>query len=111
MWKKFSVIPGSKFAIIWELLIIAVILIVSWVYSYQVINNNNSILEHFINSNYSFLHNNLLQAGFSRYKTSSSYGINAIGQSFFGLTYLLDLILVADIIVSMRKAIVTPTGM
>ena len=28
----------------------------------------------------------------------------------FGLTYILDMILVADIFVSMKKAIVTPTG-
>ena len=36
LWKSFSVVPGTKFAIIWELLIIAVILIVAWVYSYEV---------------------------------------------------------------------------
>ena len=38
LWKNFSVVPGTKFAIIWELLIIAVILIVAWVYSYEVRN-------------------------------------------------------------------------
>lgn len=42
---------------------------------------------------------------------SVSYGGSAIGHGFFGLTYLLDLILVADIFVSMKKAIVTPTGL
>ena len=36
LWKNFSVIPGTKFAIIWELLIIAVILVVAWIYSYEV---------------------------------------------------------------------------
>ena len=42
---------------------------------------------------------------------SVGYGSSAIGQGFFGLTYLLDLIFVADIFVSMKKAIVTPTGL
>lgn len=51
------------------------------------------------------------QAGFSRYKMGVSYGASAVGLSLFGLTYLLDLILVADIFVSMKKAIVTPTGL
>ena len=51
-----------------------------------------------------------LQAGFTRYKMRVSYGDSVVGQTFFGLTYLLDLILVADIFVSMRKAVVTPTG-
>ena len=51
-----------------------------------------------------------LQAGFSRYKESISYGSSIVGQSMFGLTYILDMILVADIFVSMKKAIVTPTG-
>ena len=41
---------------------------------------------------------------------SVSYGGSVVGQSLFGLTYLLDLILVADIFVSMKKAVVTPTG-
>lgn len=40
-----------------------------------------------------------------------SYGGSAIGKGFFGLTYLLDLLFVADIFVSMKKAIVTPTGL
>ena len=42
---------------------------------------------------------------------SISYGGSAIGQTFFGFTYLLDLLLIADIFVSMKKAIVTPTGL
>lgn len=38
LWMNFSVVPGTKFAIFWELLIIAVVLIVAWVYSYEVSN-------------------------------------------------------------------------
>ena len=51
-----------------------------------------------------------MQAGFSRYKENIGYGSSIVGQSMFGLTYILDMILVADIFVSMKKAIVTPTG-
>ena len=43
LWTNFSIIPGTKFAIIWELLIIAVVLIVAWVYSYEVRNATTSI--------------------------------------------------------------------
>ena len=50
------------------------------------------------------------EAGFSHYKASVGYGGSVGGHVLFGLTYLLDLVLVADIIVSMKKALVTPTG-
>lgn len=51
-----------------------------------------------------------LQAGFAHFKPSVSYGANAIGQVMFGFTYLLDLVLLLDVIVSMKKAVVTSTG-
>ena len=50
------------------------------------------------------------QAGFAHFKPSVSYGANAIGQVMFGFTYLLDLVLLLDVIVSMKKAVVTSTG-
>ena len=51
-----------------------------------------------------------LQAGFAHFKPSVSYGANVIGQVMFGFTYVLDLVLILDVIVSMKKAVVTSTG-
>ena len=50
------------------------------------------------------------EAGFSHYKPSVGYGGGASGRALYGFTYLLDAVLVADIIVSMKKVLVTPTG-
>lgn len=50
------------------------------------------------------------QAGFSHFKPSVSYGGSSVGCAIFIFSYLLDLVLVMDIFVSMKKAIVTPTG-
>ena len=52
-----------------------------------------------------------LQAGFTHFKPSVGYNSGpVVGNVLFGFTYLLDLVLVADIIVSTKKAVQTPTG-
>ncbi len=83
-WKGHVVIPGSKFASTWELVVVVVTISVCWLYSYQ--------------------------AGFSHFNPSVGYGGSILGCVVFVFSYLLDLVLVADILVSMNKAIVTPTG-
>ena len=83
-WKSSTVIPGSKFATFWELLVVAMTIFICWLYSYQ--------------------------AGFSHFRPSVSYGGSVLGWGTFVVSYLLDLVLVADVLVSMKKAIITPTG-
>ncbi len=83
-WKDHLVIPGSKFASAWELVVVVVSTMICWLYSYQ--------------------------AGFSHFKPSVSYGGSTLGCVVLVFSYLLDMVLVADIFVCMKKAIVTPTG-
>lgn len=52
-----------------------------------------------------------MQAGFTHFKPSAGYNSGpVVGNVLFGFTYLLDLVLVADIVVSTKKAVQTPTG-
>lgn len=36
--------PGSKFAIIWDLLVVCIAIGIAWIYSYQVMVTNNITL-------------------------------------------------------------------
>ena len=76
--------PGTKFSTVWELLLATVIILITLIYSYE--------------------------AGFSLFHHNISYGSGTGGSLLFVFTYLLDLVLVADIVVSMRTAVRTPTG-
>lgn len=69
---------------VWDLLVIAVTIIVCLVYTYQ--------------------------AAFTHFKPPVSFGAGVAGKVLFALTYILDAVLLADIFVSMKKAIVTPNG-
>ena len=62
----------------------AVTIVICWLYSYQ--------------------------AGFSHFKPSVGYAGSTLGSVAFVFSYVLDLVLLADVFVSMKKAIVTPTG-
>lgn len=76
--------PGTKFSILWDLLLAIVIILITLVYSYE--------------------------AGFSLFHHNVAYGSGLGTSTLFGFTYLLDLVLVMDIIVSMKTAVRTPTG-
>ena len=52
-----------------------------------------------------------IQAAFTHFKPSVSYTAGpVVGSAMLALTYLLDLVLVADIVVSTKRAVQTPTG-
>ena len=50
------------------------------------------------------------EAGFSLFHHNVAYASGVGGGALFGITYLLDLVLVLDIVVSMKTAVRTPTG-
>ena len=84
-WATHPVIPGSKFSILWDMLLATVVILVCLVYSYE--------------------------AGFSLFHHNVAYGSGLGGSTLYGLTYLLDLVLVLDVVVSMKTAVKTPTGL
>ncbi len=52
-----------------------------------------------------------IQAAFTHFKPSVSYNAGpGVGSALLALTYFLDLVLVADIVVSTKRAVQTPTG-
>ena len=83
-WDSHPITPGTKFSSIWELTLVGVVITICWIYSYQ--------------------------AGFSLYQPNISYGSGEGWRAVYGLTYLLDLVLLLDIVVSMKTAVRTPTG-
>ena len=74
-WIDITVIPGSKFYIIWNGFMFLIILLTVWIYCYL--------------------------AAFTNFKPSSGYENHRVE---FALTYLIDLLYIADIIVSMKLA-------
>ena len=76
--------PGTKFSVVWDLLLASVVIAICLVYSYE--------------------------AGFSLFRRGISYGAGVGGSSLFAITYLLDFVLVVDIVISMKTAVRTPTG-
>lgn len=83
-WDAHPVLPGTKFSVAWDLILASTIILICLIYPYE--------------------------AGFSLYHHNVAYASSVGGWALFGLTYPLDLILVVDIIVSMKTAVRTPTG-
>lgn len=83
-WDTHPVVPGTKFSVVWDLLLATVVILICLVYSFE--------------------------AGFSLYHRNVAYCSGAAGTILFAFTYLLDLVLVIDIVVSMKTAVRTPTG-
>ena len=78
-------LPGTKFCVAWDVVLATAIILICLVYTYQ--------------------------AGFSLFHHDVSYGGSGPGGwALFGITYLLDLVLVLDIVISMKTAVRTPTG-
>lgn len=83
-WDTHPVVPGTKFSVVWDLLLATVVILICLVYSFE--------------------------AGFSLFHRDVAYCSGAAGSILFAFTYLLDLVLVIDIVVSMKTAVRTPTG-
>lgn len=83
-WDTHPVVPGTKFSVVWDFLLAMVVILICLVYSFQ--------------------------AGFSLFHRDVAYCSDAAGSILFAFTYLLDLVLVIDIVVSMKTAVRTPTG-
>ena len=83
-WNTHPVLPGTKFSVAWDLVLASAIILVCLIYPYQ--------------------------AGFSLFHHNVAYGSGLGGWALFGITYLLDLVLVLDVVVSMKTAVKTPTG-
>lgn len=83
-WDTHPVVPGTKFSVVWDLLLATVVILICLVYSFE--------------------------AGFSLFHRDVAYCSGAAGTILFAFTYLLDLVLVIDIVVSMKTAVRTPTG-
>lgn len=79
-----SFLPGSRFIVIWDLVLVAVILVVCWIYSYQ--------------------------AGFTHHKPGLGYMGSVGGNLLLVLTYLLDCLFIVDIFVSTKRAVITYKG-
>ena len=78
-------LPGTKFCVAWDVVLATAIILICLVYTSQ--------------------------AGFSLVHHDVSYGGSGPGGwALFGITYLLDLVLVLDIVISMKTAVRTPTG-
>ncbi|XP_065903305.1 uncharacterized protein [Dysidea avara] len=74
----YIVVPGSKFYIIWNALMFITILFTVWIYCYM--------------------------AAFTRFKPNTGYNSGSSGRVVFAFTYVIDVLFIADMIVSMKIA-------
>ena len=76
--------PNSKFVRAWDSLIVVLIVAVFWLYSFE--------------------------AGFSHYDPTVGYCVGERGVALTLVKYLVDLVLIGDVIMSMKKEVPTLTG-